>query len=145
MAKHEPTEENRQRVFRGSKCGVKRDDLCQILGIGRTVFEKYYYDAFEKGRIYANETVAEKLYEQCMEGNVTALIFWLKARAKWRETDVRLNINANAGSNLSAEELVERFLSETQSLSDSEVERLAQRVGGSVGADGGAADGGLTH
>jgi hypothetical protein len=53
--------------------------------------------------------VAGYLYNAAKGGNVTAQIFWLKTRAKWRETPVELRHSGSIGrkdlSELSDDEL----------------------------------------
>ena len=56
-----------------------------------------------------NSLVAGYLYNAAKGGNVTAQIFWLKTRAKWRETPVELRHSGSIGrkdlSELSDDEL----------------------------------------
>jgi hypothetical protein len=50
-----------------------------------------YVDELEGGQIRANVRVAENLFRKATgDGReaVTAAIFWLKARARWKETSV---------------------------------------------------------
>lgn len=42
---------------------------------------------YKKGKSKAIANVAGKLLQQAQEGNLTAIIFYLKTQAKWRETD----------------------------------------------------------
>lgn len=75
-------------------------DICELVGISEKTVRKLYHAELAKGRALANSTVGKRLYELCMEGNVTALIFWAKTRMGWRETDkkgVDENENANVG------------------------------------------------
>lgn len=44
-------------------------------------------EALERGRARANTFVAGKLMQAIKDGNVTAMIFWLKSRGGWMETD----------------------------------------------------------
>jgi hypothetical protein len=57
----------------------------------------------------ANAQVAGYLFNAAKNGNVTAQIFWLKTRAKWRETPVELKHSGSIGtrdlSQVSDEEL----------------------------------------
>lgn len=43
--------------------------------------------AYRAGKALAISDVAQNLYTKAMKGNVTAMIFYLKARAGWREKD----------------------------------------------------------
>jgi hypothetical protein len=58
----------------------------------------------------ANAQVAGFLFNAAKSGNVTAQIFWLKTRAKWRETPMELKHSGSIGrrdlSEVSDEELL---------------------------------------
>jgi hypothetical protein len=41
------------------------------------------------GHVIANSAVAQSLYQQAINGNVTAAIWWTKARMGWKETTVQ--------------------------------------------------------
>ena len=76
----------RNKVFMLSTVGTRHEDIATVLGISADTLTKYYNDELAKGRIEANASVAETLFKQAKEGNTTAMIFWLKSRAKWKET-----------------------------------------------------------
>lgn len=76
----------RNKVFMLSTVGTRHEDIATVLGISADTLTKYYHDELAKGRIEANASVAETLFKQAKEGNTTAMIFWLKSRAKWKET-----------------------------------------------------------
>jgi len=62
-----------------------------MLGIDPKTLRKHYRDELYHGHVKANAKVAENLFRKATgEGreSVTAAIFWLKARAGWRETSV---------------------------------------------------------
>ena len=83
---HLPTGDTRNKVFMLSTVGTRHEDIATVLGISADTLTKYYSDELAKGRIEANASVAETLFKQAKEGNTTAMIFWLKSRAKWKET-----------------------------------------------------------
>jgi len=76
----------RNKVYTLSVVGTRHEDIATVLGISADTLTKYYQDELAKGRIEANASVAETLFKQAKEGNTTAMIFWLKSRAKWKET-----------------------------------------------------------
>jgi len=76
----------RNKVFMLSTVGTRHEDIATVLGISADTLTKYYHDELAKGRIEANASVAETLFKQAKEGNTTAMIFWLKSRAKWKES-----------------------------------------------------------
>jgi hypothetical protein len=83
---HLANETTRNKVFMLSTVGTRHEDIATVLGISTDTLTKYYHDELAKGRIEANASVAETLFKQAKEGNTTAMIFWLKSRAKWKES-----------------------------------------------------------
>jgi len=83
---HLANETTRNKVFMLSTVGTRHEDIATVLNISADTLTKYYHDELAKGRIEANASVAETLFKQAKEGNTTAMIFWLKSRAKWKET-----------------------------------------------------------
>jgi hypothetical protein len=83
---HLPDATTRNKVFMLSTVGTRHEDIATVLNISADTLTKYYSDELAKGRIEANASVAETLFKQAKEGNTTAMIFWLKSRAKWKET-----------------------------------------------------------
>jgi phosphohistidine phosphatase SixA len=69
-----------------STVGTRHEDIASVLNISHDTLVKYYKEELDKGRIEANASVAETLFKQAKEGNTTAMIFWLKSRAKWKES-----------------------------------------------------------
>jgi hypothetical protein len=92
---HLPDTTTRNKVFMLSTVGTRHEDIATVLGISADTLTKYYHDELAKGRIEANASVAETLFKQAKEGNTTAMIFWLKSRAKWKETSQH-EISGNA-------------------------------------------------
>jgi len=83
---HLATETTRNKVYILSTVGTRHEDIATVLSISHDTLVKYYKEELDKGRIEANASVAETLFKQAKEGNTTAMIFWLKSRAKWKET-----------------------------------------------------------
>lgn len=83
---HLPTSDTRNKVFMLSSVGTRHEDIATVLSISTDTLTKYYKEDLDKGRIEANASVAETLFKQAKEGNTTAMIFWLKSRAKWKES-----------------------------------------------------------
>jgi len=83
---HLPNGDTRNKVFMLSTVGTRHEDIATVLGISTDTLTKYYHDELAKGRIEANASVAETLFKQAKEGNTTAMIFWLKSRARWKES-----------------------------------------------------------
>ena len=70
--------------------GIPADDISRVVGIDPKTLRKHYRDELDLGETKANAQVAGFLFNSAKNGNVTAQIFWLKTRARWRETPVEL-------------------------------------------------------
>jgi hypothetical protein len=72
--------------------GVAEADIARVLAIDPKTLRKHYRDELDTGHIKANSKIAESLYRKALgDGaqSVTAAIFWLKTRARWKETVVQ--------------------------------------------------------
>ena len=72
--------------------GLTDEDIALVLGIGERTLERYkkdpeFWHALKTGKIKADSQVAKRLYEKAMNGDTTAMIFWLKNRRPdlWRD------------------------------------------------------------
>jgi len=83
---HLPNADTRNKVYMLSTVGTRHEDIASVLSISHDTLVKYYKEELDKGRIEANASVAETLFKQAKEGNTTAMIFWLKSRARWKES-----------------------------------------------------------
>jgi len=85
---YQPDEVSRRQVEAMAGYGVPETEIAGLLGIDPKTLRKYYRHELDHGHTKANVKVAENLYRKATgEGReaVTAAIFWLKARAGWRE------------------------------------------------------------
>ena len=94
---HYPTDEQRAQVNALAGFGVQEAEIARYIGIDPKTLRRWYRDELDTGHIRANAAVAKSLYRQATEGNVAAAIFWLKARAGWREKH-DINHTSNDGS-----------------------------------------------
>ena len=82
----EPTEEQRRTVRAMSGFGVPQDGIATHLGIDPKTMRKHFRDDLDRGSVEATTKVAQSLFNMATKGNnVAAAIFWMKARAGWRE------------------------------------------------------------
>jgi hypothetical protein len=66
--------------------GITQEEICTYLKITKPTLHKHYRDEIDTARLAANANIARRLYQAAIEeGNVGAMIFWLKSRAKWSE------------------------------------------------------------
>ena len=110
----EPTERNTfhaRQVEAMAGYGLSAQDIAIVLGLERWEIERDYHKELAAGAIKANAKVAESLFRKATgdgrEG-VTAAIFWLKTRARWKETTVH---EITPLAHLSEEELDARLQS----------------------------------
>lgn len=92
---HRPTAETRKQVTLLAAVGARHEDIASKLGISADTLVRHYQAELDAGRIDANARVAQTLYQQALAGNTAAMIFWLKARAGWRETQVHQHSGAD--------------------------------------------------
>ena len=84
---HEPTKASRAEVLALVGFGIQQEDIAKYIGINAKTLRKHYRDELDQGVIKANASVAKSLFNQATSGKSTAAaIFWLKTRARWRET-----------------------------------------------------------
>jgi len=82
----EPTSEQR-RLARGiSGLGLPQEQIALLLEVDPKTLRKYFRDDLDRGMAEANVKIAQSLFNMATTGgSVAAAIFWLKARAGWRE------------------------------------------------------------
>jgi hypothetical protein len=77
--------------------GLSAADIARVLDISEQELKTSYEKQLAGGQIKANARVAESLYRKAIgEGreSVTAAIFWLKTRARWKEVSVHEHVAA---------------------------------------------------
>jgi len=84
--KYKPTDENKKLVKTLAAVGVTFEDIATKLEISSDTLVKYYKKELDDGRIDANASIGQTLFQQAKNGNTAAAIFWLKTRARWKET-----------------------------------------------------------
>ena len=88
---HKPDAANRRQVEAMAGYGVPEVDIARVLRIDPKTLRKHYRDELDGGHVKANAKVAENLFRKATgDGpqSVTAAIFWMKTRARWKETTV---------------------------------------------------------
>ncbi|MBC7939898.1 MAG: hypothetical protein H7Z19_09080, partial [Chitinophagaceae bacterium] len=61
-------------------------DIATMLDIDPKTLRKHFHSELARGSIEATAKVGQSLFRMATEGNnVAAAIFWMKARAGWRE------------------------------------------------------------
>ena len=118
---HKPDPSLRRQVEALAAYGIPETDIGRVVGIDPKTLRKHYREELDLGEAKANAQVAGYLFNAAKNGNVTAQIFWLKTRAKWRETPVELK---HSGS------IARKDLSE---VSDEELLSIIYTMGAEIG------------
>ena len=81
-----PTAEQRRIVKAMAGFGVPHEGIAVMLDIDAKTLRKHFHPELERGSVEATAQVAQSLFQMATQGkNVAAAIFWMKARAGWRE------------------------------------------------------------
>ena len=85
---HVPNDKTRAEVGALTSFGNTQEQIADHLGISVDTLAKHYRDELDNSVVRANAKVAAKLFRKATEGDdLSAMIFWLKTRGKWREKD----------------------------------------------------------
>jgi hypothetical protein len=88
---HKPEPNQRRQVETLAGFGIPEAEIAGMVQIDPKTLRKHYRQELDHGHTKANAKVAENLYRMALgQGReaVTAAIFWLKTRARWKETMV---------------------------------------------------------
>ena len=92
MPRFEPTPEQRESVETLAGYGIPHEDIARLVVSPRTkaaidakTLRLAFRDELDVGQVKANSAVVGSLYKQAVGGNVTAQIWWTKARMGWKE------------------------------------------------------------
>src|SRR3982751_1230646 len=94
---HKPDAAQRRQVEAMAAYGIPAHDISRVVGVDAKTLRKHYRDELDLGETKANAQVAGFLFNSARSGNVTAQIFWLKTRARWRETPTELRHSGAIG------------------------------------------------
>lgn len=83
---HKPNDKLRKKVESYAAVGIPQEDIAKVIGIDKKTLTKYYRDVLDVAMIKADASVGGALYNKAMAGDTTAMIWWTKARMRWKET-----------------------------------------------------------
>jgi hypothetical protein len=129
---HQPDPGLRRQVEALAAYGIPEYEISRVVGIDPKTLRKYYFDELDLGATKANAQVAGFLFNSARNGNVSAHIFWLKTRARWRETPTEHEITSKVDvSQMTDAELERRiaFLSNQMERSGQNPDRIFQLAG----------------
>lgn len=82
---HEPSPASRQLVQLHATIGTTQAVIADILGIDDKTLRLHYREELDHASAQANATIGGALFNKAKSGDTTAMIFWMKTRAGWRE------------------------------------------------------------
>jgi hypothetical protein len=100
----EPTQEHRDLVEQLAAFGVPVESMRLFIRdkSGKAISEKtlrqYFARELDEGALKANLKVAQTLFKKAVSGDTTSMIFWLKTRARWRESPQQIDLTSPDGS-----------------------------------------------
>jgi len=133
---HQPDPSQRRQVEAMAAYGIPEVDISRVMGIDPRTLRNDYRDELDLGQTKANAQVAGFLFNAAKNGNVTAQIFWLKTRARWKEPPTDLNHSGAVGT-FNLDKLSYKELQDLQA--------VIQQVRAERAADAADRDGGCTH
>ena len=83
---HAPTEATRQTVQLHTMVGTNQTDIARVLDIDEKTLRKYYRGELDLAKAKANATIGGALFNKAKTGDTSAMIFWMKTQAGWRES-----------------------------------------------------------
>lgn len=105
---HEPTSEIRAQVSALTSFGNTQEEIALFLSFSVETLVKYYRYELDTAAIRANAKVANKLFLKAVEqDDLSAQIFWLKTRGKWRTAEQEDKKPPSHVENLFAQTFVE--------------------------------------
>lgn len=122
-----PTDEQRRQVEHLAAFGIPIEQmLCLVFDkngkpISENTLRKHFKTELATGQVKANAKIARTLFDKAVNGDTTAMIFWLKTRARWKESPQAMELSGPNGQPM-----------EHVGMTPSEFEKLARKVADEV-------------
>lgn len=84
----EPTQREREQVEAMAGFGVPYEQIASLVrdGIHKETLFKHFRRELDQGKAKANAKIGQTLFQQAVNGNTSAAIWWSKSQMGWRET-----------------------------------------------------------
>jgi len=79
-----PTNDARTKVKSLVAVGIPQEDVAKIIGCSPKTLRKHFRHELKTASAEATAAVGGFLFQAAKAGNVTAQIFWLKTRGRWK-------------------------------------------------------------
>jgi hypothetical protein len=83
--RHTPTKATRELVKLHAMVGTPQDMIADLIEIDDKTLRKYYRRELDLSTYQANAQIGGALFNKAVKGDTSAMIFWMKTRAQWRE------------------------------------------------------------
>src|SRR6056297_1535623 len=83
---HEPTKQSRELVSLHATMGTRQEVIADLLDLDPKTLRKHYRKELDQSVAKANATIDGALFNKAKGGDTSAMIFWMKTRAQWKET-----------------------------------------------------------
>ena len=83
------TPEQRRQVEMYAAVGMTQEQIALLLECSVDTLDRHFRRELDTGSLKANAKVAGTLFNKAMAGDVGSMVFWLKTRARWKETYVQ--------------------------------------------------------
>lgn len=77
-------DETRALVKKMAMCAINQEAIARFLDISHDTLSRNFREELDTAMTHANTQVAYSLFQNALNGNVAAQIFWLKCRARWK-------------------------------------------------------------
>ena len=99
----QPTDEDRALVEQLAAFGIPVESMTLFVKtkegkpISERTLRKHFVKELDQGELKANVKVAQTLFKKAISGDTTSMIFWLKTRARWKESPQQVEVTGKDG------------------------------------------------
>ena len=99
----QPTDKDRALVEQLAAFGIPVTSMTLFVkdkagkSISEKTLRKHFAKELDQGELKANVKVAQTLFKKAISGDTTSMIFWLKTRARWKESPQRVELTGKDG------------------------------------------------